>query len=254
MSGPTVIEALQRLYDSIARRNPDLAFLNFGFADQGAAPGGDGAAELDASCRRLYEAVLAPFPDARQALEIGCGRGGGAAFLLEAEHGLAYVGLDLSPEHVRACRRRFAGSGRAHFAVADAARLPVADGQFDAAFSIEASHHFESPDAFYREAARALRPGGWLLLAGIWVAGDDPRPAMEAAGFRVVDRADITANVVASLGRTSALRERLVDSLDLPARFRPFLASWAGVRGSGSYEELASGERLYLRFRLRRAD
>ncbi len=251
MSGPTVIEALQRLYDSIARRNPHLAYLNFGYADDGSSGDGD-AADLDAMCRRLYDVVLSPFPDARRALEIGCGRGGGAAFLLEDRPGLRYTGLDLSPEHARACRRRFLGADQAQFAVADAMRLPVSGAGFDAAFSIEACHHFESLGAFYGEVARALRPRGWLLLAGIWVAGDDPEAAMQAAGFRVAERADISANVVASLARTSALRERLVDSLELPERFRPFLMSWAGVRGSGSYRELESGERLYLRFRLQR--
>lgn len=229
-----------------------MAYLNFGFAEPGAPPGNGDEAELGDLCRALYEAVLAPFPDAVRALEIGCGRGGGAAFLVEERPRLAYLGLDLSREHVKVCRRRFPGSDRAQFAVADAARLPVAEARFDVAFSIEACHHFESFDSFCREVARALRPGGWLLLAGIWVAGEDPRPSMEAAGFEVTERADITGNVVASLARTSVLRERLVDSLGLPARFRPFLTSWAGVRGSGSYEELASGERVYLRFRLRR--
>lgn len=229
-----------------------MAYLNFGFAEPGAAPGKGDEAELGDLCRGLYEAVLAPFPHAERALEIGCGRGGGAAFLLAERPGLAYFGVDLSREHVGICRRRFPGSDRAQFAVADAGRLPVPEARFDVAFSIEACHHFESVDSFGREVARALRPGGWFLLAGIWVAGEDPRPSMEAAGFDVMERADITANVVASLARTSLLRERLVDSLDLPARFRPFLTSWAGVRGSGSYEELASGERLYLRFRLRR--
>lgn len=191
-------------------------------------------------------------PAAGRALEIGCGRGGGASFLLEDRPRLAYLGLDLSPEHVRACRRRFPGRRQAHFAVADAGRLPVPDARFDAAFSLEACHHFEDIRAFYREAARVLRPGGWLLLAGIWPSGDDPGAPLEAAGFEVAERHDITGGVVASLARTAALRERLVDALDLPDRFRSFLTSWAGVRGSGSYEELSAGERLYLRYRLRR--
>ncbi len=206
-----------------------------------------------ALCRRLYDLVLSPFPPADRALEVGCGRGGGAAFLLEDRDRLAYLGLDLSPEHVRACRRRFLGRGGAHFAVADAGRLPVAAAAFDAAFSLEACHHFEDIGAFYREVARALRPGGAFFLAGIWPSGDAAAAPLEAAGFTVVERADISGGVVASLARTSALRERLVDSLELPERFRPFLLSWAGVRGSGSYEELRSGERLYLRYRLRRA-
>lgn len=247
----TVLEALQRLYDSIARRNPDLAYLNFGFADPAEPPTDSGPADLAAQCRRLYEVVLTPAPTGR-VLEIGCGRGGGAEILLENAPAVNYLGLDLSREHVCACRRRFGSQARAQFAVADAARLPVPDARFDAALSVEACHHFEDLDAFYAEVRRALRPGGRLLLAGIWESGHDSSERIEAAGFRVVERSDITVNVVASLTRTSALRQRLVESLDLPERFRPFLLSWAGVRGSGSYEELASGARAYLRYRLLR--
>jgi len=249
----TILEALQRLYDSIAWRSPGLAFLNFGFADAAESKTDGGLAELELLCRRLYEVVLGPVPNEGRALEIGCGRGGGAAHLLEGRPALSYLGLDLSREHVLACRRRFSSDTRAQFAVADAARLPVSDGRFEIAMSIEACHHFEHLDAFCSEVRRVLRPAGWLLLAGIWQAGQDSTAVFDDNGLRVVERADITANVVASLARTSAVRQELVESLDLPQRFQPFLMSWAGVRGSGSYEELASGERLYLRYRLQRS-
>jgi SAM-dependent methyltransferase len=249
----TVIEALQRLYDSIARRSPGLAFLNFGFADPAEARTPGDLADLEQQCRRLYEVVLTPLPTSGRVLEIGCGRGGGASFLLEERPALAYLGLDLSREHALACRRRFGPEGRGQFAVADAARLPVPASSFDTALSIEACHHFENIDAFYGEVRRILRPAGLLLLAGIWEADREPTAAFESHGFRVVERADISANVVASLTSTSALRRQFVESLDLPERFGSFLMSWAGVRGSGSYEELASGARLYLRYRLERA-
>ncbi|HET7291253.1 MAG TPA: class I SAM-dependent methyltransferase [Vicinamibacteria bacterium] len=252
MSDITVVAALQRLYDSIARRSPSLGYLNFGFADPDEPRGDGNLARLEKLCRRLYEEVLGSCPAAGRVLEIGCGRGGGAAYLLQERPGLEYLGLDLSTEHVCACRRRLASLPLARFAVADAARLPVPSACFDAALSVEACHHFEDLDAFYGEVARVLRRGGVLLLAGIWEAGRDSARRIEARGLRVLERADITANVVASLSRTGALRQELVNALDLPERFRPFLMSWAGVRGSGSYEELASGERVYLRYRLQR--
>ncbi len=48
----------------------------------------------------------------------------------------------------------------------DARRLPFADGVFDKAFSIDVLEHFprEVIDAYLRETARALRPGGRFLV------------------------------------------------------------------------------------------
>jgi SAM-dependent methyltransferase len=252
MTDPTVAEATRRFYDTVARRNPDVPFLNYGFMDT-AAQDAPSSLDLGQVCRRLYEEVLMPFPEAERVLEVGCGRGGGAAFLLERKPALEYVGLDLSREHARVCGRRFESNRAARFGIADATALPVRDGRFDAVFSVEAAHHFSDIDRFYREVARVLRPGGWLMLTGLWRPSQSSNAPFEAAGFKVVERHDITANVVAALDRTSALRLQMIEALELPERFRPLLLSWAGVRGYSAYETLASRSQLYLRFRLQRA-
>jgi SAM-dependent methyltransferase len=204
---------------------------------------------VDAS-RRLYDAVLTPFPAADRVLEVGCGRGAGAAFALESRPIRRYVGVDLSGEHVRMSRTRLA-SRSAQFVVADGSRLPVAPGGFDAVFSVEAAMHFENRQQFYRDVARSLRPEGLFFLASMWKRSEvDPVETFEACGFTVAERADITANVVRSLARSSSLRRQIVESLELPERFGPLLMSWAGVRGYSAYESLAAGAVLYLRYRL----
>lgn len=251
MTETSLLESIQRVYDAVARRRPDQPFLNYGFDDLD-MPADSAIDDLASGCRRLYEAVLLPFPAAaRTVVEVGCGRGGGAAILLEGRPDLRYVGLDLSAEHLALCRQRLA-SHDAHVAKADAARLPLASGGADVVFSVEALQHFEAPERFYTEAARVLAPGGWLLAASLWRVDLDPTETFRTCGFDVVERTDITPNVVASLTRTTHLREALIDSLDLPERFRPNLMSWAGVRGYGSYEGLASGSWKYLRFRLQK--
>jgi len=252
MSDLSVAEATQRFYDAVARRNPEVPFLNYGFADPEEPLGAAAPSDLAGVCRRLYEAVLTPFPDATDAFEVGCGRGGGAAFLLDRQPDLSYLGLDLSKEHVRVCQHRFESHQAARFAVANASQLPVRDGRFDVAFSVEAAHHFDDRYRFYREVARALRPGGWLFLTGLWRPGQDATEPFDASGFTLVERVDITPNVVASLTATSALRQQMIESLGLPERFTPVLMSWAGVRGHGAYESLTSRALLYLRFRLQR--
>jgi SAM-dependent methyltransferase len=256
MTDVSLAESTRRFYDAVARRNPELPFLNYGYATPGdPAPFDPGISPLAIVCRRLYEQVLMPFPSGlNDVVEIGCGRGGGAYFLLEQQPQLRYLGLDLSPEHIRVCRARFTGRTSAHFSIANATRLPVPAQQFDAAFSVEAAHHFGDLDGFYRQVARALRPGGWFFLTGIWRPNQpatEPEPG-PAQGFEVIEREDISPNVVVSLARTTELRKQLIASLQLPERFQPLLLSWAGVVGYGVYQSLVSGSLRYLRFRLRR--
>jgi SAM-dependent methyltransferase len=263
----SVTAATQRFYDAIARRNPALAFMNYGYVDPAAPEAEMSADELAAASRRLYEAVLPADGPLGRVLEVGCGRGAGAAFVLDSRPVTSYLGLDLSSENIRMCRRLAApgparsAEGRSRpsqppaveFAVADARRLPVPDAAFDTVFSVEAAQHFEDRVRFYREVARALVPGGRFYFASIWRPVDvEPPATMDACGFRLVDRADITPNVVGSLARSGELRRLIVESLQLPDRFTPLLMSWAGVRGHTAYEGLASGQLVYLRFVLER--
>jgi ubiquinone/menaquinone biosynthesis C-methylase UbiE len=251
MDDGSITAATQRFYTALARHSPELAFLNYGFVDPATPPNEMQAADLVTACRGLYDAVLSPFSEADRVLEVGCGRGGGAAFVLESRLVAQYLGLDLSREHVRMCRKRLSSQPAAHFAVADAARLPLQAARFDAAFSIEAVHHFENRDRFYREVARALRPRGRFFLASLWRRSEvESTEAFEAGGFTVVERADITANVLASLSRSSGLRREMVASLNLPEHFIPLLMSWAGVSGYDAYQSLESGALQYLRYRL----
>ncbi len=256
MTDQQLAESTRRFYDTVARRNPELPFLNYGYADPAdTTPLEQGASSLETVCRSLYEEVLTPMPPGLERLvEIGCGRGGGAFYLLQAQPHLQYLGLDLSREHIKVCRERFSGRRNASFSIANASRLPLPAGQFDAAFSVEASHHFGDLHSFFREVALSLKPAGWFFLTGIWCP-EQPQPEPSSAhGFEVLERQDISANVVASLARTSDLREALVTSMGLPERFTPLLMSWAGVKGYEAYQSLESGSLLYLRYRLRRND
>src|SRR4029077_7630185 len=68
-------------------REPGWTFMNYGYRDPGGASGPplDPADEADRSYIKLYDVVARGAPVAgRDLLEIGCGRGGGAAYLARA--------------------------------------------------------------------------------------------------------------------------------------------------------------------------
>jgi SAM-dependent methyltransferase len=204
-------------------RDPHWTFMNYGYR----APEGDGEAtpavsldgtdEDDRSCTQLYDVVARGAPLAgRDVLEVGCGRGGGAAYLARAFAPRRVVAIDLSPRAVALCQRRFTDP-RLAFQVGDAERLPFDDASFDAVVNVESSHCYGRFDAFLREVRRVLRPDGHFLYADFRPRTEVPawRATLGDAGFALTGERDLRPGVVAALdaddGRKRNLIARLVD-------------------------------------------
>lgn len=96
-------------------------------------------------------ALLAPRPGER-VLDLGCGDG--ALTFRLADAGVDVVGVDSSPEQVRAARARGLDAR-----VADGHRLAFEE-EFDAVLSNAALHWMRRPDEVIDGMRRALRPGG----------------------------------------------------------------------------------------------
>ena len=85
-------------------------------------------------------------------LDLGCGTGTAGGGLRRA--GARVVGADLSAACLTVAQRRLDAVVRA-----DAAKLPFADGIFDALVARGALHHLVEPEAALTEASRVLKPG-----------------------------------------------------------------------------------------------
>lgn len=94
----------------------------------------------------------------RLVLDAGCGYGAFAS--RAARCGARVVSLDIAGRLVRISVDRTRGAG----VVADASMLPFRTGIFDAVISSEMIEHTESPSGVVCELARALRPGGLLVV------------------------------------------------------------------------------------------
>jgi ArsR family transcriptional regulator len=94
--------------------------------------------------------------------DLGCGTGAVADAL--APFVRRVVAVDHSREMLDVARRRLDGRGNVDLREGDLEALPVADGELDAALLVLTLHHMPDPAAVFAEAARALRPGGRLVV------------------------------------------------------------------------------------------
>jgi ubiquinone/menaquinone biosynthesis C-methylase UbiE len=110
----------------------------------------------------------------KRVLEVGCGHGGGASYVMRNLGSTSYTGLDLNPAGIAFCRKKHNLPGL-EFVRGDAENLPFPDQSFDAVINIESSHCYPRFSCFLAEVARVLRPGGHFLYA------DGPHPMGIAA-------------------------------------------------------------------------
>jgi len=155
-------------------------------------------------------------PDDGRVLDLGCGVGTAALYLAQRRE-VDVVGVSVSPEQIRLAERYAdrAGPlrGSVRFTTADFTELPQELTGFDLAFAIESFVHADPAAAFFRETARALRPGGALVVIDDVRTGnqDDPRLDEFRRGWRAPSL--LTPAEAAELAADAGLE--LVESRDL---------------------------------------
>ena len=123
--------------------------------------------------RRMLE--LAQLSAGASVLDMGAGAGETVALLRAL--GFRAEGIDLSPRSQQIAR-------------GDLLHCPYPEGSFDAVISQCAFFVSGDQPGALREAARVLKRGGLLLLSDLFFAA--PEPLLKAAGFRVLQREDLT--------------------------------------------------------------
>jgi SAM-dependent methyltransferase len=160
----------------------------------------------------------------KRVLEVGCGHGGGASYLVRTLGPASYTGLDVNADGIAFCRQRHNLPGL-EFLHGDAEHLPFPDQSFDVVINVESSHCYLDFAGFLAGVARVLRPGGHFLYADARHAYDiaDWQAALANAPMRMLSERDISAEVA------RGLEGNLQHSIDVVVYKRLFPESLHGV-------------------------
>jgi ubiquinone/menaquinone biosynthesis C-methylase UbiE len=114
--------------------------------------------------REVHPGVVQELVDAglhreTRVLDVGCGTGNYAAVLTQAT-GCRMTGVDPSRSMLERAREAAPWESLAQ---GSAESLPFPDGAFDLVMSTDVIHHVGDREAYFREAARVLRPRGSIV-------------------------------------------------------------------------------------------
>jgi len=151
-----------RAYDRALRSNyyrqyfDNSGFYNFGYWARSAQ------SQREASENLVDELIGRIAISGGRILDVACGPGGTVRQLMCHYEPDMITAVNISEGEITEARKR---APDCTFCLMDATRLGFPENQFDAIICVEAAFHFDSRDAFLREALRILKPGGSLVLS-----------------------------------------------------------------------------------------
>ena len=119
-----------------------------------------------------YTAGLLPPGEAR-VLDLGCGTGLELGYYFERNPEAQVTGIDLAPGMLAALREKFPDK-RLELVRGSYFDVPLGEGCFDAAVSVESLHHFtrEEKTPLYRKVLAALKEDGYFVLTDYFAASE----------------------------------------------------------------------------------
>jgi len=122
--------------------------------------------------KNLTDYCLSRIPsiEGKKVLEIGCGNGTQAHYILKTYAPSHMKAVDLNAANIAIARSESEKleSGSIEFLIGDAQNLSdIEDQSVDTVINIESAFHYPDKQAFLHEVSRVLKPGGHFLIADI---------------------------------------------------------------------------------------
>ena len=221
--------------------------MNFGFHEDGLHPELTENDKLERYPIHLYHHLATQIDIAgKTVLEVGSGRGGGASYIARYLAPDQIIGIDISTTAVELCDRLYK-ENNLNFIVGDSENIPSQDESMDVVINVESSHCYGSVDLFLSEVKRVLKPGGHFLFCDLRPAEklDQLNNQFNVSGLELLKKKDITGNVILALEKMSDFRKNAIRE-KVPRIIQNVFESYAGVKGSRTYESFADGSLAYL--------
>ncbi len=251
------ISRIQYEYLSQMDHEANILFMNYGWADLDPE-----AKEIPLSdddepsryCIQLYHYVASAIDlSGMDVLEVGCGRGGGASYIMRYFNPRSLVGIDITANAIRFCNRHYDIAGLS-FVRDKAESLQFDDNSFDVIVNIESSHCYASMEQFLDGVHRVLRPGGYFLFADLRLKEElgTLYQQLGNTGLTLLKQKRISPNVVRALDLDNERKQELIKQR-VPRILQNVFSEFAGMKGTHtSYGRLKRGDMEYLSFVFRK--
>lgn len=239
-------------YEWLAKHIPadDWQFMNYGYSPHTNEP----AYQPEPKPLQLYPLLMYHYLGSKTdltgkiVLEVGSGRGGGAAYLAAHFKPASYTGMDL-PQHAVDLANKIHSVANLKFIQGSAEAIPLPDNSVDVVINVESCHAYGSVKKFLSEVKRVLKTGGYFLMVDFRYAQDmhELNQLLAESGLTMKQEENITERVVLAIEAEDDAKQKRIRDL-VPPKWQKLFAEFAGVVGSKFYRNLKDGTRFYYRY------
>jgi len=241
-------------YIGLMDKDKEVTFLNYGYVDKSKRINLMIEDEYNRYPIQLYNHVATAIKlSGLDVLEVGCGRGGGSAYIYKYLGPRSILGVDYCKKSIEFCIKQDTLKGLS-FQLMDAQKLSCKDESFDAVINVESSHCYENMDQFLTEVRRVLRPKGFFLYADFRDKNDmvNLKEQLLKSQLKIIKEEMITSNVRAALELDTERRLDLISRL-APRLIQKLTKEFTGTNGSKTYNSFSKRDKEYYLFVLKKS-
>lgn len=186
-------------------------------------------------------------------VEVGCGKGAGAEYMINKFKPEKYIGIDYSKKAIDFCRETYRQIKNADFVQGDAHAIPVQDYSADIVLNVESSHIYKDQNKFFKEVYRVLKPEGKFLLTDyrytkkISVASFEKQ--ISDCGFFILDKKIITPQIHKACLLASERRKKIIEGASA-WYMKKYFGHYAALKGTRKLTQFGNGEIVYFIYHL----